>query len=743
MKLDVDALNAPQRQAVLHEGGPLVVFAGAGSGKTRVITYRIAHLITERQVFPWRILATTFTNKAAQEMRARLERLVPGQLRDLRIGTFHALCAHLLRQHAESIDLDPRFTIYDGQDQKALVTRIMRDLQVRDKQVPVRYLIGRINQAKQELLTPEAIQEGTWKDRIVREVYANYEERLKAASALDFGGLIATLVQTLEQHSAIRDALHERFVHLLVDEFQDTNRAQYRLLQLLHGPNTQLCVVGDDDQSIYHWRGADRRNLLDFVHTFPKATIVKLEQNYRSSQRILRLANAVIHHNEEREPKALWTDNNEGEPIHLIRCRDEMDEAYTVLRAAEELHHQGHALCDMAIFYRTHAQSRVFEEMLHTRGIPYRVFGGLRFYERAEIKDALAYLRVLLHPHDDTNLLRIINTPARGIGKTTLNRLLDESNQQGSSVWQVLCARAEQGSGSSQAKLKNFVTLIRTLQQEHDEGISIDQLCDHMLELSGYRQVLNNEDSTEADARLQNLDELLNAMRDFVRQSQLDRSLSAFLERTSLQTAVDDTQTQDYLSLMTVHAAKGLEFPIVFVSGLEEQVFPHYGGEPYPKPEAIEEERRLAYVAFTRAEHTLMLSYAMQRRTFGKTRLNFPSRFIQEIPAEDLLCVDSQGQQLESSNLGMPIHVDPYAKYEGPSSSSYPASTSNQDSYVDFSEGDVPEGDSLQPGMSVRHGRFGEGRVTHVGLGLPARVTVDFEQHGRRCVLSTYLSAGR
>ncbi|MGB8223988.1 MAG: UvrD-helicase domain-containing protein, partial [Polyangiales bacterium] len=436
--LDLSSLNSRQREAVVHEGGPLVVFAGAGSGKTRVITFRVAQLISVHDVAPWRILAVTFTNKAAGEMRERLLSLLGDRGSAVQVGTFHATCARLLRRHGESVGLSKDFTIYDDQDQQALVKRVLRDLGLDEKRYQPKVMAGRINRAKQEVQGPEDIETPDAWSEVVRRVYLAYEQRLQQANALDFGDLIYRTVRALESDAGFRESVIGRFSQVLVDEFQDTNHAQFRLVQLLSEGHRNLCVVGDDDQSIYRWRGADRRNILDFRASFPDATLVKLEQNYRSTKRILRAANSVIARNTDREPKELWTDNQEGEAILVVRTMDERDEARLVLRGVHELVSQGHKLDDVAVFYRTHAQSRVIEESLRSANIGYRIIGGMRFYDRAEVKDLLAYLRVMINPSDDMSLLRIVNTPARGIGKTTITRLLDLAANQGRSLSDLL-----------------------------------------------------------------------------------------------------------------------------------------------------------------------------------------------------------------------------------------------------------------------------------------------------------------
>ncbi len=437
-------LNAPQREAVLHEGGPLVVFAGAGSGKTRVITHRVAHLVCARGVAPWNILAVTFTNKAAAEMRERLTHLLGGAAaRDLWVGTFHATCARLLRRYATEIGVKSTFTIYDEADQRAMIKRVLRDLALDEKRVTPKQVAAFIERCKQEVVGPDEVPVGDFQTEHLVTVYRAYEERMKAANALDFGDLLYRLVVAVEADEALRLELGRRFRHLLVDEFQDTNHVQYRLVRAIGAQHRQVTVVGDDDQSIYRWRGADRRNILGFKREFPDAHVVKLEQNYRSTQRIVRAAHAIIRQNVDREPKRLWTDNDEGAKIAIIRCRDERDEAALIAGAVGDLRAAGRSLSDIALFYRIHAQSRVIEEALRARNVPYKIVGGVRFYDRAEVKDLLAYLRLLANPDDDVSLLRIINVPARGIGKKSVELLLDEAARSGRGVWHALSRAAE------------------------------------------------------------------------------------------------------------------------------------------------------------------------------------------------------------------------------------------------------------------------------------------------------------
>ena len=721
--LDLSSLNSRQREAVVHEGGPLVVFAGAGSGKTRVITFRVAQLIAEHDVAPWRILAVTFTNKAAGEMRERLLGLLGEQGAAVQVGTFHATCARLLRRHGETSGLSKDFTIYDDQDQQALVKRVLRDLGLDEKRYQAKAMAGRINRAKQEVQGPDEIETPDAWSEVVRRVYQTYEERLQQANALDFGDLIYRTVRALESDTQFSDAVVGRFSHVLVDEFQDTNHAQFRLVRLLSEGHRNLCVVGDDDQSIYRWRGADRRNILDFRASFPDATLVKLEQNYRSTQRILRAAHAVIARNTDREPKELWTDNPEGDAILVVRTMDERDEARLVLRGIRELSSQGHRLSDVAVFYRTHAQSRVIEESLRSANIGYRIVGGMRFYDRAEVKDLLAYLRVMTNPSDDMSLLRIINTPTRRIGKTTINRLLDLAAQYGRSLTDLLEDEATLmhfGSGARKG-LGAFRALMSNLRDVAASGAPLGEIGAELVNQSGYAEMLKHDDTPEADARFQNIQELLASMDEFERERS-ESTLAEFLENVTLQTSADEQEGGDRVTLMTVHAAKGLEFPVVMVTGLEEQVFPFKGIDPWEDPEELEEERRLAYVAFTRAEQRLVLSFAAVRRIFGQQRVGIPSRFLTELPSAD---VEWIGARSSSPN-------GPPAREERQRDSS--------ESYIDYDEGsDLSDLEGLRRGAQVRHPKFGVGEVREVMQGSPPRVSVHFPGWGTRKIIASYL----
>jgi DNA helicase-2/ATP-dependent DNA helicase PcrA len=766
--LDLSRLNPPQREAVLHDSGPLVVFAGAGSGKTRVITYRIAHLVSERGVAPEQILAVTFTNKAAGEMRERIRALLPGVFCPW-IGTFHAICARLLRRHAEAVGINPQFVIYDDTDQKAMLTRVVRDLDLDERRFAPRELARQIEAAKRDMLGPEDVSTRSYEQDIVQRVYASYEERMQQCGALDFNDLIYRTALALRKHDGLRAMLQRFWKHVLVDEFQDTNLSQLELVRVLSADHQNLCVVGDDDQSIYKWRGADRRNILDFKTSFPAAEVVKLEQNYRSSAHILSAAMAVIAKNGEREPKNLWTENPEGEKVRLIVCADERDEARAISEAVRKLRdHYG--LSQMVIFYRTHAQSRVLEEEIRACNLPYRIVGGQRFYERAEVKDVLAYLRVLVNPDDDVSLLRIINTPTRGIGKTTVDKLLDMASQRGASVWSTVDVAVTESAlpKAAHSKLSAFRDLIVDVKRRATAGLGPAELAEYILEQTGYLQALRTEDTAEADGRIENVEELVASVREFESEAEVP-TLAQYLELVTLQSNADEVNADEKLTLMTVHAAKGLEFPVVWVAGLEERVFP-LSRQDALSHDDLEEERRLAYVAFTRAEQRLYLSYACARRLHGDLMVGIPSRFVDEIPAEHIQHVSRVGNGYGAARSAGSGGSYGYgggfgygssgraSGYPSTARSSYPPSNraaSSQrfmgakapppkaaarapgESYVDRSDAD--EGGSVFIGMRVRHAKYGEGQVKSVEGGHPPRVTVQFTGWGVKQIVASFL----
>ena len=637
-------LNDAQRAAVLHGAGPLLVFAGAGSGKTRVITYRIARLLSEEGVPPYRILAVTFTNKAAQEMRERLHGLAGDLANDLWMGTFHSISARLLRRYGSEIGLSQRFSIYDESDQKALITRVIKAAGYDERELTAKHCLSRIHKKKQEGIAPGDIDASPEFDSTLIQIYAEYARALRAADAVDFDDLISCMVQLLEARPSpgsltgqAGEHLRGRYDHVLVDEFQDTNAIQYRWVRAFAERTRNLCVVGDDDQSIYSWRGADIRNIRDFSHDFPDATIVKLEQNYRSSGNIVTCARSVIEQSRGRQEKALWTEASAGDKIVLSALRDEREEAELVARTLRERIAAGVAPNDLAVFYRINAQSRVLEEALRQTKLPYQIVGGMRFFERAEVKNLLAYLRFLDNPKSDADLVRIINLPARGIGDKTVDRLLSRASAGGVSVFGALGEVIEDGelSGSAKKRLLAFYELMRQLQGARND-LSPSDLAELVLEKSGYRQSLRAENNAEADARLENLAELVGSIKEYETEalgSSRKPSLEEYLERVALVADIDSVEAGAAVLLMTVHSAKGLEFDTVMLTGMEEETFPYRGLESESNDE-LEEERRLAYVAITRARRRLYISHAAARTIFGQTKYLEPSRFIDELPEE-------------------------------------------------------------------------------------------------------------
>ncbi len=657
--MDADSLarelNPPQLQAVLHTEGPLMVFAGAGSGKTRVITYRIAWILEHCGVAPWRVMAVTFTNKAAGEMRERISRLVGhDRARELWVATFHATGAKLLRRYADRVGLKKDFAIYDDGDQRSVMNRVYEELKLDDKVLAKSAVLNAIDSAKQEVLGPDDLMARATTDlqRAMANAYASYERRLAANNAVDFGDLIARTAKLLETDEAVRKELQGRFQCILVDEFQDTNNAQYRILRALVNERRNLCVVGDDDQAIYAWRGADVRNLQYFRKDLPGATVVKLEENYRSTKRILKAANAVISKSASREAKTLFTKNPEGNLLDVIQSGDEREEARTIAQRVAGSIRQGVEPREIAVFYRIHAQSRPLEEALRAANVPYIIVGGVRFYERAEVKDVLAYLRLMLNPNDDVALLRVINTPARKIGKTTVDRVVAHAAERQSPIWKVIASGdlpADVNGGARKA-LAGFYTVVGNLRRKAATMIDRPfELAEEVFEHTGYRAMLEANDDPENETRLENVKELLGSMKAY-QEEEPEASLSDYLERVTLSEQTSKGDAAECVSLMTVHSAKGLEFKLVFIAALEDGMFPYKGTDFGADPEELEEERRLAYVAITRARERLVLSWASFRQIFGQTRASVPSRFLTEIPA-DVLSAPVRRRSLGDSAL--------------------------------------------------------------------------------------------
>jgi DNA helicase-2/ATP-dependent DNA helicase PcrA len=700
-------LNPAQREAVLATEGPLLVVAGAGSGKTRVLTYRVAHLINACGVKPSEILAITFTNRAAGEMRSRLETLLGAASRRIWIMTFHAACGRILRREIPRLGYRSSFTIYDQPDQIRLVKLCLEELERDPKRFVPRGIHAQISNAKNQLVGPEeyASRVSSFYDRTVADVYELYQRRLFAASALDFDDLLYLTVEVFERFPEALERWQKAFRYLLVDEYQDTNHAQYRLLQLLGGKHRNVFAVGDPDQSIYAFRGADIRNILEFERDFGEARTVALEQNYRSTNSVLEAANGLIQHNRERKEKRLWSELGEGEPVRAVEVTDEHSEARFVAASIAGLIDEGFSGAEIAVFYRTNAQSRVLEDVLVRQEIPYQVIGGPRFYERAEIKDLVAYLQLIDNPRDEVSLLRIANRPRRGIGQTTLARLQNFADAQGISLWEALGRAEEAGVGTASLRaLEGFRTLIQSLSSAAQE-LEVPELVERVLERSGYLESLQAERTVEAMGRVENLEELVGVAREY--QAQADEpSLDEFLQQISLFSDQDAlAEERADVTLMTLHNAKGLEFRAVFVIGLEEGIFPHARSI---EEQGVEEERRLCYVGMTRAMERLVMTHAAARSLYGRHSYNLPSRFLDELPERwirrERLRADSW-----SEASAMATELAQYAP-----------------------RADLPE---LQTGDSVRHSTLGEGVV--IGIERGGVITVRFASDGseRRLML--------
>ncbi len=752
-------LNPPQTEAALHTQGPLLVFAGAGSGKTRVITYRIANLIAREGVAPYRILAVTFTNRAAKEMRERLGRLLgESTARDIWAGTFHATCAKLLRQYGEGVGLSRSFVIYDAQDQRSLLNRILKERNYDDKRFAPKQVLGWIHKQKQEAKTPDDGSDDHPLGESYATLYRLYEKQLRACNAVDFEDLILRVSQILsDPKNPDGDRIRSRFEHVLIDEFQDTNAVQYKLMRSLVDKHENLCVVGDDDQSIYSWRGADVRNILGFQRDFPDAKVVKLEQNYRSSAHIVGAALAVIAPSRTREPKELWTANEAGEPIEVVGLQTEREEAALVVSYAKQAQGAGIDLNEIAVFYRINAQSRVLEEALRAGNLPYQVVGGMKFFDRAEVKDALAYLRVIDNPKSDVDLLRIINTPARGIGDSTVDKLTTHAAFGGLSLTDAL-NYAESISDLSAAPRKKLAAFGKMLTDLRAKSIDLSPsaLLREVLDASGYNASLRAENSAEADSRIENLQELYGSLRDFEAEAEAAGevpSLAGFLERVSLVNDIDNMENASRVTLMTVHSAKGLEFNLVMLTGMEEEMFPYRGFDGRNDDE-LEEERRLAYVAITRARKQLVMTHVQRRQLFGTTRMGVPSRFIGNLPHGSVVhratgappprYVDqpSSGGYAAKALHGSHPWSHPHAPRKTASPPVEPGERFVDREFFDEGASDVAEAPSLRPGSPVFHERFGRGQVRAIASGNEPVVTAFFPGWGEKKVLVRFLTSG-
>ena len=731
-----DLLNPEQKEAVFHYEGPLLILAGAGSGKTRVLTHRVAWLIEEKQVNPWNIMAITFTNKAAGEMRDRVETMLGGALGGVWVATFHSTCVRILRRYIDRIGFGTNFTIYDGDDQKTIIKEICKRFQIDTKLYRERFFMAAISAAKDELLSPDDYAKqvhGDTRKQKVAEVYREYQKQLRASNALDFDDLIFRTVELFQKDAEVLEQYQDRFRFIMVDEYQDTNTAQFKLVSLLAAKYRNLCVVGDDDQSIYRFRGANIQNILSFEEVYPDAKVIRLEQNYRSTQNILTAANEVICHNEGRKEKKLWTANGDGDKVRFRQFLNGFEEAeYVAGMISRKVGAGKWKYGDCAVLYRTNAQSRMFEEKFLFANVPYKIVGGINFYGRKEIKDVLAYLKTIENGRDDLAVRRIINVPKRGIGATTINRVQEYANTEDMSFYDALrVAGTIPGVGKSVAKLDGFVQMIQTMRSKQPY-YSVKELIEDVLEQTEYRKELMAEGTEEALDRLANIDELLNKAASYAEHAD-NPSLGGFLEEVALVADIDNLEEDaDHVVMMTLHSAKGLEFPVVFMVGMEDGMFPSYMSISSEDSADLEEERRLCYVGITRAKETLILTSARQRMVRGEIHYNRVSRFIEDIPKEVLA-------ENETAN------VQPKEKKERPETKAHAAYRQMRETFKTkaFAQPQVEAkkegGLSYNIGDRVRHIKFGVGSVTDIREGgRDYEVTVNFDRVGVKKMFASF-----
>lgn len=740
-----DTLNKPQKEAVFHTEGPLLILAGAGSGKTRVLTHRIAYLIEEKGVNPWNILAITFTNKAAEEMRQRVDSLVGIGAESIWVSTFHSMCVRILRRYIDRLGYDNRFTIYDTDDQKTLMKEVCRKTDIDTKRFKERMLLSVISSAKNEMILPEEFELNAGGDFVqlkIAKVYKEYEAQMRANNALDFDDLLVKTVQLLETQPDVRENYQERFRYIMVDEYQDTNTVQFRLVSLLAGKYRNLCVVGDDDQSIYKFRGANIRNILDFEKEFSDAKVIKLEQNYRSVGNVLEVANSVIRNNKGRKEKTLWTDNEKGEKIRLRQFDTAYDEAQFIAEDIKDETAQGANYSDHAVLYRTNAQSRLLEEKFVAMNIPYKIVGGINFYSRREIKDVLSYLKTIDNGKDDLAVRRIINVPKRGIGLTTINRIQESAAARGIGFYDALSAPdLIPGIGRSASKLDSFAALIEYFKGRSEES-GVTDLLTEVIEKTGYTESLEADDPEELEARVQNIDELVSKAAVY-EESCSDRgerpTLSGFLEEVALVADIDSVaEDRDYVILMTLHSAKGLEFPHVYLAGMEDGLFPSYMSISGDDPEELEEERRLCYVGVTRAEEKLTLTCARMRLVRGERQYNSMSRFIKEMPSALIDTGKREGGFSQNVSLGEKrTYSSEVSGYKRSVYAQKPAFAAIQKGSGLMAK--KSEGLSYGVGDRVRHVKFGDGTVTEIKEGgRDYEVTVQFDTAGVRKMFALF-----
>ena len=764
----IEGLNNKQKEAVLETEGPCLVIAGAGSGKTKVLTHKIAYLIAEKNIAPWNILAITFTNKAANEMKERIEKLVGDVAKDIWMGTFHSICVRILRKYIDRIGFDSSFLIFDTSDQRTLVKECLKALNIDDKMFTDRSVLAEISNAKNEMLEPNQYSvkyAADFRRAKIGEIYALYQKRLKENNAIDFDDIINYTIKILTENPDALEYYTEKFKYVLVDEYQDTNKAQFTLVTILASRYGNITVVGDNDQGIYSFRGADISNILNFEKDFPGTKIIKLEQNYRCTGNILKAANAVIKNNETKYDKKLWTENDEGNLPCIYQGDDEYDEARYIVEQINHLKTEEYFKhSDYAILYRMNSQSRAIEDILRREDIPYKIIGGLKFYERKEIKDAISYLRLIATTSDNISLKRIINEPKRGIGKTSLDNIEEISYQAGISMYEVIKHAEQYGLNRVFANSREFIELIEEMRSKKEE-LEISELIKLVLNKSGYTKALELENTVEAESRLQNIEELLTVAMEFEEEF-AENSLNDFLESITLSSDIDNLEeSEESVTLMTLHSAKGLEFPVVFLVGMEEGIFPGY--KSIGEPKELEEERRLFYVGITRAKQYLHMTCAKRRTIFGSTSYNAISRFVKEIP-EDLLdgydeLEGKKEETFEDSSYGWAYgtnfagKVKTY-KFEETSSSYATASSlsTNKAQKVENTSGfafrtaesflnslNKPKQETdisiYKAGMRIYHKKFGEGTINSVEQeGEDAKVDINFDKAGHKRLMAKY-----
>ena len=750
----IEGLNDKQKEAVLATEGPCLVIAGAGSGKTKVLTHKIAYLISEENVKPYNILAITFTNKAASEMKQRVEKIVGDVAQEMWMGTFHSICVRILRRFIDRIGFDTSFLIFDTSDQKTVVKECLKALNIDDKTFSDRSVLSEISNAKNEMLTPKAYQakySGEFRKEKIGQVYELYQKRLRENNAIDFDDIINYTIDILSENPDVLQYYTEKFKYVLVDEYQDTNKAQFTLVTILASRYGNITVVGDNDQGIYSFRGADISNILNFEKDFPGTKIIKLEQNYRCTGNILKAANAVIKHNENKYEKKLWTENEEGSLPCLYQAEDEYDEANYVVKQIEHLKTEEYLKPkDFVILYRMNAQSRAIEDILRRENIPYKIVGGLKFYERKEIKDTIAYLRLIHNTSDNLSLKRIINEPKRGIGKTSLDKIQEISDRTGTSMYEIIKHAEEFDLNRVKANAEEFINLIEELRLKKQE-LSISELLKELLNKSGYTRALELENTVEAETRMQNLEEFLTVAIEFEEES-ADNTLPEFLESITLSSDVDEMQDEDNtVTLMTLHSAKGLEFPVVFLVGMEEGIFPGY--KSIGEPKELEEERRLFYVGITRAKQFLHLTCAKHRTIFGSTSYNAVSRFIKEIPDNLLDGVVNNDQEEKFNDMSynweygktsagkVTTYKFDEAKNEIKQKSTYQFRTA--ESFLSsLSQKQANSGVDItkyKEGMRIYHKKFGEGIIQKIEAeGDDYKLDIQFDKSGHKRLMAKF-----